>query len=385
MAEIAEQPAKPSLPLDAVGQRPHRGAEQRVRRKAVAFARWTARQGLRHPRAAARLGLRPGTLGRWHRSWNTQQLSACLRGRPRPPLAPLTRLEVTQVLEDLGPRVGLPALRALFPKVPRSRLRELKTAFRHQWHQDNQIPTEQLTWTRPGRVWAADFTDAPTPVDGLYGHVLALRDLASHRRLLALPTPTLDTQEALQAIEADFLQYGAPLVFKSDNGGAFTSKKAQDLFQHYGVTPLLSPPHTPRYNGSAEAGIGSLKTGTHHEAASHGRPGCWTSDDLEAVRSQGNHHTRPWGSNGPSPEEAWLARTPIRPEERQAFQAAVKDMETRVRAELGLDPEAELGARARAIVARAAISRALQKLGYLLVRRKRISPPFNSPLRAKIT
>jgi len=93
----------------------------------------------------------------------------------------------------------------------------------------------------------------------------------------------------------------------------------------------------------------------------------------------------PWGPNGPSPEEAWLARTPISPEERQAFQATVNDMETRVRAELGLSPDAELDTRARAAVARAALSRALQKLGYLLVRRKRIGPPFNSPLRATIT
>ena len=57
----------------------------------------------------------------------------------------------------------------------------------------------------------------------------------------------------------------------------------------------MSPPRTPRYNGSAEAGNGAVKTPSHHEAARHGRIGCWTSDDLEAVRLQANLTARPWG------------------------------------------------------------------------------------------
>jgi hypothetical protein len=59
-------------------------------------------------------------------------------------------------------------------------------------------------------------------------------------------------------------------------------------------------------------------------------------------------------------------------------------MQTDVRIELGYTQDALLGRAERAIVARAAARRALEALGYLQVRRRRIAPPFNSPLRARI-
>ena len=44
-----------------------------------------------------------------------------------------------------------------------------------------------LHWHRPGAVWAMDHTEPPTPIDGRWPHVLAVRDLASHMQLAWLP------------------------------------------------------------------------------------------------------------------------------------------------------------------------------------------------------
>jgi hypothetical protein len=62
-----------------------------------------------------------------------------------------------------------------------------------------------------------------------------------------------------------------------------------------------------------EAGNGFVKTRTRQEAARHGRIGCWTCDDLKAVRLQANLTARPWGDRGPTPQEVWNRRT-LRPQ-----------------------------------------------------------------------
>jgi hypothetical protein len=43
----------------------------------------------------------------------------------------------------------------------------------------NRIVQEKLVWHLPGRVWAIDHAKPPTPVDGIYPAMFAVRDLAS--------------------------------------------------------------------------------------------------------------------------------------------------------------------------------------------------------------
>ena len=148
---------------------------------------------------------------------------------------------------------------------------------------------------------------------------------------------------------------------------------------------LLSPPRTPRYNGAVEAGFGSFKTRVFYEAARHGRIGGWTSDDLEAAHQLSNCAGHPWGAAGPTPEEAWRRRAPITPRQRDLFIQRVAQATDEVKTELGYTPNETLSTAARATVARAAVGRALEALGYLVVRRRRVSPPFKSSLRAIIT
>ena len=107
-----------------------------------------------------------------------------------------------------------------------------------------------------------------------------------------------------------FHSHGGPVVLKTDNGSAFRAAMAQAYLRQWGVTSLFSPPRTPRYNGSIEAGIGSLTMRAERLATHRGHPGVWTWDTLEAAR-EANATARPRGLGGLSPEEVWAARGPI--------------------------------------------------------------------------
>ena len=351
---------------------------------AVAFAHWVAPQGWGRSTAADRLGILPSTLARWDRRWDQLRMPPTPLGRPARTMSPVEHLEITQHIEVLGPATGLSPLRALFPHVPRSGLRDVQIQFRHRWRHDHGIETEELVWTTPGSVWAGDFTDPPAPIDGCFRHILTTRDLPSHMNLLALPAATEDAQVACSAARSLFLTHGPPLVYKLDNGSAFISEDFRALLENSGVTLLLSPPRLPRYNGSAEAGNGSLKTRTHYQAVAHGRSCQPTSDDVDAAQAQLNSTLRPWGSSGPTPLETWQSRTPITPDQRHQFRQCVADSRQALRQELEL-AEQDLKPQARSAVERAAIRRALESLGYLSAQRRRITPPLNSPLRDRIS
>ena len=146
---------------------------------------------------------------------------------------------------------------------------------------------------------------------------------------------------------------------------------------------LLTPPYYPEYNGAVESGTGVLKTYAFHEAAKDGLSGAWTSDHIEAARLRSNEVTRPHGAKGPSPDEMFDSRKAISADERKTFIETVAVYEeearevvySRTRSEAGTEI---LDARTDAKIRRESIARALVALGYLLVRRRRITPPVFS-------
>src|SRR5260370_2185609 len=95
---------------------------------------------------------------------------------------------------------------------------------------------------------------------------------------------------------------------------------------------LFSPPHTPAYNGSIEAGIGSLKTRTEYYATEHGRPTTWTWHAAAAAQQQANATSRPRGPNGPSADQLWQARPTITPEQLELFTVSVNQQRHDARA-----------------------------------------------------
>jgi hypothetical protein len=360
-------------------QRPARGREQTTRRHAAAAGTHLVRRGWLWQDIANLLAVAGRTLRRWTHDALGGLLPFRPRGRPVHRSPPARRNDVLHVLDEFGPGVGLPTLRPAFPDLSRAELEDLLRRYRRVWRERHRLPLRVLHWPEPGRVWAIDFTQAPALVDGRFPDLLAIRDLATGYQLLWQPIAAATADAAAHALEALFTSLGAPLVLKCDNGSPFGSAAVQDLMRAWTVSTLFSPPYTPRYNGSIEAGIGALKDRTEQHAARTGHPGHWTSDDVAAAREEANLFARPFGVAGPPPAAAWQAREPIPTPERCHFQACV---ERHRHAQERVPPTciggvAEVPSERGA--SREAIRLALEECGYLTYTRRRIPPPIPRP------
>ena len=272
----------------------------------------------------------------------------------------------------------MPQLRRAFPGVARSELAELKAAERQRRCERRAVYTRRLHWHHPGTVWAMDYAEPPTPIDGVYPALFSVRDLASGRQLAWLPVPAATAEHAAAALQSLFLEHGPPLVLKCDNGSPFIAEQTQDLLIAWGVVTLFSPPYTPRYNGACEAGIGGLKMRTHHLAAHHGRPGRWTTEDVEAARRLADEEQYPRRLHGRTAEEVWQERSPPTDEERRRLRDVVELRRQEIRNQRGI-PLLEVLDRARqASLDRRAVRRTLVALGYLSFLRSAITPLINS-------
>ena len=360
---------KPHRLFDA--QRPTREAEVSAKREAVKVARWISSNGGKLNEAARLIGVSPRTLRSRRDNWRQMRLAPRMRGRRAERLDYNMRTDILEVLNLMGPRVGMPTLRPIFPDVPRSALRSMLHRFRDVCFYREEKGSYTLQWTRPGAVWAMDHKDRTTmPIDGKYPYAFAGRDLASNEQLDWLPVESKDAKTTDEIIEARYREYGPPLVQKADGG--FTAASTRELVKKWGVFLLLSPPHCPSYNGSIEAGICSVTARTDHHAARNGRPGEWSCEDLEAARLEANETARPWGSKGPLPDEVWRSRTPITDDERDALRWAVtKFSRWWKKLVVGSKPREEVTQFEEDEVMRKSIGSALESLGYLRVGRRR--------------
>jgi len=360
-------------------QHPRREQEHHARCQAADFAAALKTDGFSCCQAAKQLRIRPRTLAHWCCRRRRGQMNCRCRGRPCRQSPFVKRLAVVEFLREMGPRIGIPTIRRSFPDMPPCELIDLRQDYWNVYRQHNRIVHELLTWHRPGRVWAMDHSKPPNSIGGIYPKMFAVRDLASGMELDWLPVPdetAATTQDALLAL---FAQFGPPLVIKSDNGPAFKAE-VTELLEDWQVVPLLSPPMTPRYNGSREAGIGGLKNHTHQQAAAAGHPGFWTSDDVEAAKRHANELAA--HLHQPAALELWQARTPIEHDERERFLLTVKHIRGQI--EEAMDHEIDLTEADKAANERRVIRRALVELGILSTEWRSISLPIKPRKRARI-
>lgn len=359
-------------------QRVQRQQEQSLRLQAVDCARRLSELGASRRESAICLELAPRTLRRWERLHRAAPCAPAPRGRPCRNATPERRSEVRELLTELGPHAGLPLLYRRFPDVARGELQELQALERLRRRSRRSEYARQLQWHHVGAVWAVDYAEPPTPIDGVYPALASVRDLASGKQLAWLPVSQATAEQAAACLEALFHEHGPPLVLKSDNGSPFTAEQTVALLRRRQVVPLFSPPYTPRYNGACEAGIGSLKTRTHHLATHDGRPGRWTCEDVEAARRMADEEQYPRRLGGLTAAEAWQGRTPPTADQRRRLRDVVTDHEQEIRKQRGLLLEEDLGRARQASLDRRAVRRALVELGYLSFLRSAITPTLNS-------
>lgn len=207
-----------------------------------------------------------------------------------------------------GPDIGIPTLRAMMPEAPRGALERHLREYRLGHRRRRRARLYQVTWPRPGSVWAVDLADPPSLVDGTGRCLLAVRDLASRYSIAWISLPRGNAPSISLALRRLFRRHGAPLVLKSDNGSSFLAPDTRLTLARHGVVHLRSPREWPQYNGACEAGIGVLKALTSTAAATRGEPDCWTSDDLEEARARANELSRRIGNRQVSAAHEWAHR-----------------------------------------------------------------------------
>lgn len=351
-------------------QRPQRQRERDLRERVIDFSCWTRQHGWSIADIAIAIHLAPRTLRQWFADFHRDTSPLLPLGRPVLRSPRDERNAVLAVLDELGPATGLPTLQDAFPEMPRAELHNLLVRYRIVWQKRHHHAPHTLHWQTPGTVWAIDYSYAPTPIDGIFPYILAVRDLASHQQLLWQPASDMTHDDAIAALDSLFALHGPPLVLKSDNGSAFTDERTQIFLRSKTIFSLFSPPRTPRYNGAIEAGIGSLKSRSERHAQSHGHPADWTADDLAFAQAEANATARPKGPTGPTPDILWNLRTPITDSQRSAFHDTVNRRRAEIQTREGQPMDWTPNAAKERLMDRDAIRRALGEHELLLYSRR---------------
>jgi transposase InsO family protein len=357
------------------GQR--RGLERQVRQHALEVAGRLADLGLGLEEIAQRLRLRPRTLRHWEQMLRQPDSPPVLLGRPPADSGAEQQRLVFNHLQMVGPGVSVPALRLQFPDMARAELDRLAKDYRAQWRAEHRRTLRVLHWLRPGTVWAMDFAGAPSPIDGIYPYLLAVRDLASGKHLLWRPVLSESAEVVCTELVPLFLAYGAPWVLKSDNGPAFRAEATKRLLSRWSVFTLFSPARRPSYNGSIEAAIGSLKTRTQRLAKQAGRVDLWTSAMVEAARQEANA-AHPRRLKGATPDAVWDGRASLTAESRTEFRTSVTLNQNEAWHERGGKPR-DASHWDESAVDRVALRRALVAHDLLLFARRSIPARIERP------
>jgi transposase InsO family protein len=347
-------------------QAERRALERQVRLRALELVDRLAEVGIGLEEAAVRLGIGARTMRHWDLMLRRRDDAVAVLGRPRADSGAAQQQAVLDHLQTNGAGVSVPALRVQFPDMARAELDRLVKGYRDQWRAENRRSLHVLHWQRPGTVWAMDFAEAPSLIDGIYPYLLAVRDLASGKQLLWRPVMAESAKVVLAELEPLFMAYGAPWVLKSDNGPAFRADITKRFLARWEVFALFSPPHTPSYNGAIEAAIGSLKTRTQQLATLAGHPELWTSTVVEAARQQANERARPRRLHGLAPDEVWDSRRRLTAEERADFRTCVYDYQG----------EGQRDHWSQSAIDRVAITRACVTHDLLLFRRRSLPAPI---------
>jgi transposase InsO family protein len=259
----------------------------------------------------------------------------------------------------------------------RADLREVLGRYRRLQRRRRQRYQCRLLWLHPGTVWAADFKQPREPLEGRYGWILSIKDLASRYQLAWEPVVEA-TAEVVQASYARlFAQHGRPLVIKSDNGGPFQSEDTKRLLAQQQVLPLYSPNRHPQYNGGVERANGQLAGYQQALAEFHGRGDAPTCADAAGAQQWANDLARPHGWRGPTARELFAQRMPLSSSQREAFGQSVQKRRDQRRAQWQFDPQAVLTHNQSSAIDRRAIRDALLAHGLLEIHpRRRPSHPL---------
>lgn len=275
------------------------------------------RAGLPAKLRAAVLGVSPATLRRWQRDSREGEAPPVSRTPglntvPDGELGDRTPVQIAEaIVRDLHGQIGAQAL-SVATGLSRRRCGALKHEVTTRMEAERKARAMRVQVLHPGVIRGFDAMMLKE------GCALIAADAAVPFRTSARFADSYDGVAVARALEADFLEHGAPLVLRLDQASAHKTDEVFAVLERWGTVPLHGPPHHPRYYGQLE------RQNREHRAWLRGggdaRGHAW---ELDEMRSALNETLPRKGLGWRTAGWAWRSRPPL-PVDHGMFHATVE-------------------------------------------------------------
>lgn len=180
--------------------------------------------------------------------------------RKQAPPPPTLAQEIRDLRHGAKRSRGVGELRRRYEAViSRRDLKSMVTQARRDHHRRQRESWRRVQWLTAQVTWGFDGTESGKDHRGVKLVIHPMSDMASRYRFDPLVSFEANGAEIAEWLRGQFDLHGAPLFLKRDNGSPLNHALVNKLLAEYGVIPLNSPPHYPRYNGMVENAVRELK------------------------------------------------------------------------------------------------------------------------------
>jgi len=209
-------------------------------------------------------GRSPHTLRRWEREAGEAMRPPPGRPRASERVRAAARERVLEEVQRQGWRVGEDPVHRALGDVPKRLVRESLAELKRDHRRRKRKIAERERTTihvhaRDG-LWSQDATHLVRDEQGTAVQAEVVREVASTRTIEIAVGPAARGNDVIAALERTRADRGTlPLVWATDNGSAYVSKKVARYLAKQQVVHLRSLPHTPQHNAWSEHGMRELK------------------------------------------------------------------------------------------------------------------------------
>jgi hypothetical protein len=240
-------PAKKKEPSASSPEEPDGSARERL-----GAAERLCELGLGAELAARAVGASSAEVRRWRHRMR-KGLPLCNKRGPSPRRARL-ELHDEALIEDrvreLGGQVGAASLSKSFPVASRRKCHSIKKDALRMLERERIANTNRITVTAAGVVRGFDQMYVATTRGTRL--LLFSADGAVQYRTSVAVAEHYDGPSVARAVERDFCENGAPLVWRADRASSHRTDDVAQVLRRHGVLILHGPPRHPRFYGQTE-------------------------------------------------------------------------------------------------------------------------------------
>lgn len=312
--------------------------------------------GLTAVLAAAVVGMAPSTL---RRQSARERAGLVPRRRPGPGCGgrrtdALGAAQVENLVRQTGGLVGADSLSHRVPGVSRRAAAAIKAETITAMERERRADCQSVTVTAPGIVRGFDQLWVPT-TEGLRP-VLVSADACVPYRTSLVVADRYDSRSVARAIDDDFRQHGAPLVWRADRASCHRTDEVEEVLDAWGVLRLHGPAYLARFYGQLE------RQNREHRGWLHSCAPAAPSALVETCERMRRALNEAWPRRSlgwMTSAEKWATRN-VPCDNRAQLRASVADRAARLRRDERLADDVD-----SPLVQRLAIEQALTQLGYL--------------------